>query len=112
MDAKHLMERAENALRTGQTENLFPVIAARALKKIAEEKETNRREWEQLNQRSADHVAALRMTEAFRTVREAFQQAWDTIQSTLAPAVENIIAVFETINQGDFALAAPANNQE
>lgn len=111
MDAKHLMERAENALRTGQTENLFPVIAARALEKIAEEKKTNRREWEQLGPEAAQTVYFLRAADTFRTTREAVEAMWGTITASVIPAVEAITRVFETF-PGDFALAAPANNQE
>ena len=48
MSVAELMARAENALRTGQTENLFPVLACRALELIEEEKQANRAEWVKL----------------------------------------------------------------
>lgn len=110
MDASHFMERAENALRTGQTENLFPVYARRTLEKIAEEKEANRAEWEQLGPEAARTVQVLRLTDTFREIREAVEEVWETIRASVAPAIESITAIFDTINQGDFALANPAND--
>lgn len=44
-----MMKRCENALRTGQTENLFPVLARRTSEIIAEEVRQNRREWANQN---------------------------------------------------------------
>lgn len=109
--ARSLIERAEHALRTGQTENLFPVLARRSLEKIAEEKEANRREWEQLGPEAARTVHFLRMADAFRTAREAVEAVWENIRASIIPAVEALNRVFDT-TQGDFAFAAPADNQE
>lgn len=107
MDARHFIERAENALRTGQTENLFPVIARRALEKIAEEKTANRAEWEKISPEAAAHVRALRMIDAWQDLTAAVNQAWHTLRTAIGPAIDAVAAAFETV-QGDYQLAAPA----
>lgn len=49
METAELMRRAENALRTGQTENLFPVLARTALQAISEDRARVRREFAALS---------------------------------------------------------------
>lgn len=104
MDASHLMERAENALRTGQTENLFPLYARRTLEKIAEEKAANRREWEQLGPEAAATVQALRVREAFQAVSVIVTAAWESLIAAIQPAAEYLAGVIQATHQ-DFALA-------
>ena len=71
------MARAENALRTGQTENLFPVLARRALELIEEEKQANRREWVKLDPMKGIDFAVESMNAAFAVVADAAQRTAD-----------------------------------
>lgn len=77
MSAAELMARAENALRTGQTENLFPVLARRALELIEEEKQANRREWVHLDPLKGVDFAMESLNAAFAVVAEAAQRTAD-----------------------------------
>ena len=77
MKSAELMARAENALRTGQTENLFPVLARRALEVIEEEKQANRREWVKLVPMKGVDFAMESLNAAFAVVAEAAQRTAD-----------------------------------
>lgn len=79
MKSSELMARAENALRTGQTDNLFPVLARRALELIEEEKQANRREWVQLDPMKGVDFAVESLNAAFAVVAEVANRAANII---------------------------------
>lgn len=98
MKSSELMARAEHALRTGQTENLFPVIARRALELIAEEKAANRREWVKVDPSKALPFAVEGMVDSFRGLRDA-----------VLAGLESFAAAGRALDfsQSDFALVGP-----
>lgn len=98
MRASELMARAENALRTGQTENLFPVIARRCLELIEEEKQANRREWVAL-------VPSKQLDFTIEAVGSAFRQVGEAVTTVVNIFADAFSGLFE---HDDFALANDA----
>ena len=105
MTAADLMARAENALRTGQTENLFPVLARRALELIEEEKQANRREWVKLDPMKGIDFAFDGVVHAFAGAAEALAR----IGKTAGDAAEAWMQFFndvESQRQSDYVLVS------
>lgn len=78
MNAAELMKRSENALRTGQTVNLFPVLARRTLQQI----ETERTE--------------ARLELGISRFIHAFAPVWNAITTQVGAAVEGVYAALQT----------------
>lgn len=76
MNSAEMMKRCENALRTGQTENLFPVLARRTSQLIREEVHQNRSEWAGLHPYWMVHVVGLNLNEMGQTIMEAVTPAY------------------------------------
>lgn len=76
MNSAEMMKRCENAVRTGQTEHLFPVLARRTLELIREDKRRNRSEWAGLHPYWMVHVVALNLNEMGQTMMEVVAPAY------------------------------------
>lgn len=72
MNAADLMKRSEHALRTGQTVNLFPVLAARTLQQIKAERD------------------AARLDLATTRFVSVFQRVWNKFAAEVMPAIESV----------------------
>lgn len=99
MKSSELMARAEHALRTGQTEHLFPVLARRALEVIEEERQANRREW-----------AALVPSKRFEFAIDVLSGAFSSIGRAAEAAAASFLKLAygaQDQRQPDFALVGP-----
>lgn len=105
MDSRHLMERAENALRTGQTENLFPLYYRRTVEQIAAEKAENRRRWAATGPAGATAVQTLYAREAMEAITAAVKSAWGNILEAFGPIVKLFADIAEA--QTDYQLMPP-----
>lgn len=74
-NSAEMMKRCENALRTGQTENLFPVLARRTSEIIAEEVRQNRREWVNMGLGRRFKFAMMDLAVAFKPFTDALNAA-------------------------------------
>lgn len=119
MNSSDLLKRAEHALLTGQTENLFPVLARRALEVIAEENQAARRDVKRAHARIAGMEQARwylehpdvfdqvlhAYAEAARPAFEALQTFWDQMREAMKPAIELVLELAKDMpHRDDYAL--------
>lgn len=113
MDSATLMARCEHALRTGQTQNLFPVLANRALQEIHRDRLRAEAElaaklqahWFRTHPDVLDRVIHA-YAEACKPVADAIRSIWDSLAEAMRPAVDIVLELVQNMpTQADFELA-------